>query len=148
MTMAKKFSTKGAGHTGLQGGDEYKVGPGNPPREHQFKPGQSGNPSGQPRHRTHLWTHVCKFMGMTAQELRKVNRDKLTVSQRTALRIVLQAQRGKGCGAERFMRYAVDREEGKAIEHLVIDDGTELTDDECERLRELIRKNHGSDTDE
>jgi Family of unknown function (DUF5681) len=28
---------------------EYKVGPGRPPREYQFKPGQSGNPSGAKR---------------------------------------------------------------------------------------------------
>jgi hypothetical protein len=29
--------------------EEYKVGPGRPPREHQFKPGQSGNPKGARR---------------------------------------------------------------------------------------------------
>ena len=29
--------------------EEYKVGPGRPPREHQFKPGQSGNPKGAKR---------------------------------------------------------------------------------------------------
>ena len=28
---------------------EYKIGPGCPPREHQFKPGQSGNPKGAKR---------------------------------------------------------------------------------------------------
>jgi hypothetical protein len=28
---------------------EYKVGPGRPPREYQFKPGQSGNPKGATR---------------------------------------------------------------------------------------------------
>lgn len=28
---------------------EYKIGPGHPPREHQFKPGQSGNPKGAKR---------------------------------------------------------------------------------------------------
>ena len=27
----------------------YKVGPGRPPKEHQFKPGQSGNPKGAKR---------------------------------------------------------------------------------------------------
>ncbi len=26
--------------------EEYKVGPGRPPKEHQWKPGQSGNPKG------------------------------------------------------------------------------------------------------
>ena len=28
---------------------EYKVGPGRPPKEHRFKPGQSGNPKGAKR---------------------------------------------------------------------------------------------------
>ena len=28
---------------------EYKIGPGRPPKEHQFKPGQSGNPKGAKR---------------------------------------------------------------------------------------------------
>jgi len=28
---------------------EYKIGPGHPPREYQFKPGQSGNPKGAKR---------------------------------------------------------------------------------------------------
>ncbi len=28
---------------------QYKVGPGRPPREYQFKPGQSGNPNGAKR---------------------------------------------------------------------------------------------------
>jgi hypothetical protein len=30
-------------------GKEYEVGPGRPPKEHQFKPGQSGNPKGAKR---------------------------------------------------------------------------------------------------
>jgi Family of unknown function (DUF5681) len=29
--------------------EDYKVGPGRPPKEHQFKPGQSGNPKGAKR---------------------------------------------------------------------------------------------------
>ena len=37
-------SSDAADHT-----DTYRVGPGRPPREHQFKPGQSGNPKGRPR---------------------------------------------------------------------------------------------------
>src|SRR5580700_2003899 len=29
--------------------EDYRVGPGRPPKEHQFKPGQSGNPKGAKR---------------------------------------------------------------------------------------------------
>jgi hypothetical protein len=35
--------------SGLPAEEEYKVGPGRPPKEHQFKPGQSGNPKGAKR---------------------------------------------------------------------------------------------------
>jgi hypothetical protein len=142
--MGKKRTTTTKRNAATQG---EKPGYGKPPVEHQFQPGQSGNPNGPPKGRTHLWTYICKFMAMTPEQLRKVKRDKLTVSQRTALRIVLDVQRGKGCGAERFMRYAVDREEGKAVEHLIIDDASELTDEECEELRKLIRQKHGRNAD-
>jgi Family of unknown function (DUF5681) len=33
----------------IESGVEYKVGPGRPPKEYQFKPGQSGNPKGAKR---------------------------------------------------------------------------------------------------
>ena len=32
-----------------ESGEDYKVGPGRPPKEYQFKPGQSGNPKGAKR---------------------------------------------------------------------------------------------------
>jgi uncharacterized protein DUF5681 len=34
---------------GRHSGDDYKVGYGKPPKEHQFKPGRSGNPRGRPK---------------------------------------------------------------------------------------------------
>jgi len=64
-----------------QGGDGYKVGPGKPPKERQFKPGESGNPDGPPIHRTNLWVWFTKYMGMTADERAKVARAKLTAAQ-------------------------------------------------------------------
>jgi hypothetical protein len=50
------MSNKKTGRPSATGGgaatersEEYRVGPGRPPREHQFKPGQSGNPKGAKR---------------------------------------------------------------------------------------------------
>ena len=35
----------------------------------------------------------------------------------------------------------IDREEGKAVEHLVIENENTLTDEECEDIREVLLKN-------
>ena len=125
-----------------QGDDDYRVGPGHPPKEHQFKPGESGNPDGPPKHRTNLWVWFTKYMNMTADERAKVDRTKLTAAQETALKMVEKAVQGKGCSFERLARYIVDREEGKAAEHLILDNGTDLSDDECDELRKLIQGGH------
>jgi hypothetical protein len=120
---------------------------GKPPTERQFKPGKSGSPKGPPRHRTNLWVYFTQYMAMTAADRAKINRTTLTAAQETALRMVERAVKGRGCGFERLARYIVDREEGKAAEHLIIGKDTDLTDAECEELRTLIRKSHDRDTD-
>jgi hypothetical protein len=125
-----------------QGDDDYKVGPGCPPKEHQFKPGESGNPDGPPKHRTNLWVYFTQYMGMTADERAAVDRTKLTAAQETALEMVEQAVKGKGCGFERLARYIVNREEGRAAEHIILGAGTDLSDAECEEVRALLRGNH------
>ena len=111
-----------------------------PPEDSQFKPGQSGNPNGSPKGRTNLWKLICTYMGMTDAELAKVDRKKLTQSQGVALKLVENAAQGKGCDSERLARYCVDRDEGKASEHLVIDKDTGLSDEECEEIRAVLRK--------
>jgi hypothetical protein len=118
---------------------DYKVGPGKPPKEHQFRPGQSGNPSGPPVRRTQLWVYFTKYMGMTDGDLEKLDRTKLTQSQQTALKIIENAKNGLGCGSERLARYIVDREEGKAVERLIIDNENILTDEECNQIRDLLK---------
>jgi len=97
---------------------EDKVGPGCPPEEHQFQPGQSGNPKGPPKRRTQLWVYINQFLEMTDAELDKVDRTTLTQAQQIALKLVEAAKKGEGCGSERLARYCVDRDEGKATEHL------------------------------
>ena len=113
---------------------ESKVGPGCPPEEHQFKPGQSGNPAGPPRHRTQLWLWICKYMGMRDAEIKKLRRAEMTQVQKVALKIVKNATQGKESGAERLARYCVDRDEGKASEHLIIDKDDDLSPEECEEI--------------
>ena len=140
--MAKKPISKRPKAVPKPDSDDYEVGYGKPPKEHQFRPGESGNPRGQPKHRTHLWTYFCQYMAMTNKELGKLDETKLTQSQRTALSIVRRAVEGKAAGGETMARYIVDREEGKATEHIIIGDADTLSDEECEELRTLLLKRH------
>lgn len=115
---------------------DYQVGDKKPPQEHQFKPGQSGNPNGPPKHRTQLWTYFCRYMALTDAELAKLDLSKLTQAEQTALKLVQDAKLGKNSGSERLARHVFDREEGKTIENLVI--GTrELSEEE---LVELLKE--------
>lgn len=41
---------------------KYKVGYGCPPKEHQFKPGQSGNPKGRPKKNNNFAEDVLEEM--------------------------------------------------------------------------------------
>jgi hypothetical protein len=120
---------------------ENKVGYKNPPKEYQFPPGQSGNPNGPPVHRIHLWSWFCKFMNLTDTELAKLDRPKLTQAQQTALKLTEDLKDGKYSGSQRLARHVFDREEGKPIEHVVIEQGDILTDEECEEIRETLENN-------
>jgi hypothetical protein len=60
----KKAAKKTKPKKNIQKDAESKVGYKNPPKNHQFPPGQSGNPGGPPTHRIHLWSWFCKFMLM------------------------------------------------------------------------------------
>jgi len=139
--MAKTKKMNNRRNAVRQGTD--KPGYGNPPKEYQWQPGESGNPDGPPKHRTNLWLWFCSYMSLTDTEWAKLDKSKLTASQQTALMLVQKVKSGKGCGAERMARYVVDREEGKAVEHLIIGTENELSDEECEHIRELIVKNYG-----
>lgn len=120
---------------------EYKVGNKKPPKEHQFQPGKSGNPNGPPVRRTNLWIWFCKYMTLTDAKLAKLNRSKLTQAQQTALKLVENAKDRKSSSSERLARHVFDREEGKAVEHLVIENKNTLTDEECEQIMEELLKN-------
>ena len=121
---------------------DYEVGDCKPPEEHQFQPGQSGNPKGPPKRRTQLWVYINQFMEMTDARLKKASSKRLTQAQQIALKLVESAKAGEGCGSERLARYCIDRDEGKATEHLVLDKDNDLTDDECDQIRKTLLRNH------
>jgi len=118
-----------------------KVGYKKPPKEHQFPPGQSGNPNGPPKRRTNLWVWVCNFMQMTDAKLKKLDEKKLTQAQQSALKLVGNMKDGKYSGSERLARHIFDREEGKAVEHILIGNEDVLSDAECDEIRDELRKN-------
>jgi hypothetical protein len=120
---------------------DYEVGDRKPPKEHQFNKGESGNPNGPPVRRANLWVWICKYMAMNDKGLGKLKREALTQAQQTALTLVENAKAGKYSGSERLARHVFDREEGRAVEHLVIENENTLTDEECEDIREVLLKN-------
>ncbi len=124
---------------------EYEVGDKHPPKEHQFKPGQSGNPKGPPVRRTHLWVWLCEYMGMTDARLAKVKTKRLTQVQQAAIVLVENFKAGKFSKSSRLMRYIVDREEGKALETIKLTGEEPLSADECEDIREILRENGSID---
>ena len=134
----KKKSTKRKKAPAKQGNSDagYKK----PPEETQFKPGESGNPAGPPVRRTQLWVWFCKYMALTDAELAKLDRKKMTQAQQVALRLVENAKDGKYSGSERLARHVFDREEGKAVEHLVIENENTLSDEECEQIKNLLKQ--------
>jgi hypothetical protein len=62
-------------------GEEYKVGPGRPPKEHQWKPGQSGNPKGAKRKKRSLIPEL-------KEQFERVFSQKLKVTQGDRHRII------------------------------------------------------------
>jgi hypothetical protein len=61
--------------------DDYKVGPGRPPKEHQFKPGQSGNPKGRKRKERSLVPEL-------KEQFERVFSQKLKVTQGDRQRLI------------------------------------------------------------
>jgi hypothetical protein len=65
----------------------YKVGPGRPPKEHQFKPGQSGNPKGRKRKPRSLAPDLRRLFEQALNE-------KVTLKQGDRERILTMGEAG------------------------------------------------------
>lgn len=74
---------------------KYEVGYKRPPREHQFKPGQSGNPKGRPKKNNNFAEDVMDEMNevITIQENGKLK--KITKKRALAKRLIADSLSGK-----------------------------------------------------
>ena len=74
---------------------KYEVGYKHPPREHQFKPGQSGNPKGRPKKNNNFAEDVMDEMNevITIQENGKLK--KITKKRALAKRLIADSLSGK-----------------------------------------------------
>lgn len=107
-----------------QNSEPAKVGRGHPPKEHQFKPGVSGNPGGVPKGKR-ISTWMAELGEMSEAELRKIAR-KLPVNGKIALarmRAAMNPGSKQGNGATEMI---LDRTEGKVAQKLEGGDGGPL----------------------
>jgi len=79
-------------------------------------------------------------MAMSEAALTKLKHEKLTAAQQWALRIVNDTKKLRFAELDRFARYVIDRDEGRPTERFVIGDDNALTDEECEQIREELKK--------
>jgi hypothetical protein len=131
---------------------EYQVGPGRPPKEFQFKPGQSGNPKGTRRKKSSIARDI------KASLERALNKT-VTLKQGEKEQIVTKAQAGieqlvnQFAKGDRYARrdlidlakkFGVDLTAGQseAIEHAL---GVALTANDAALLADYVRRHRNDD---
>ena len=74
--------------------DDYEVGYGKPPKDSQFKPGQSGNPNGRPKGARNLKTEIREVMQSTVTVTQDGKRKKISTRKAVVLRLTEKALSG------------------------------------------------------
>lgn len=121
--------------------DDYEVGYGRPPKTHQFKKGQSGNPRGRPKGTRNLKTDLMDELGeeITLTEGGKARR--LSKQRALVKSLVTRAIKGDGRAVNallNLMARILDLDEGKQDgEPLSADDEAILASLKEQLLREV-----------
>lgn len=84
--------------------DDEKIGPGCPPRNSQFQPGQSGNPGGRPKKERDLGKLVNRVLDETVTVTENGERMKVTKRELIARSMVNDAARGNLRAVEALVR--------------------------------------------
>lgn len=121
---------------------EYKVGYRCPPRQYQFQPGVSGNPAGPPKARTNLWPTLCRMMTLDDKQLRALQkrRKELKLVEIIAIKLAIQLRDGvPRRGIPLIIKHMIERDEGKPIQSIRLQEEDPLSHEECEAIREELR---------
>jgi hypothetical protein len=108
--------------------DDYKTGPKRPPREHQFKKGQSGNPRGRPKGHLNVRTLLQEELSV---EVGVKNGENIPVLRAILRRLVRKAAEGELRAIESVLQRA---ERYQSTEQMTPDD---LPEEDAAILRRL-----------
>jgi hypothetical protein len=84
--------------------DDYRVGPGKPPKHTRFKPGQSGNPQGRPKGKVNLHAAVERELMRLVKVNESGNERRFTKQQMLAHTLIHRAIKGDHKAAELVFR--------------------------------------------
>jgi hypothetical protein len=116
--------------------EEYKVGPGRPPKEYQFKPGQSGNPKGAKRKAKSLLPDLKRLFEQSLGEkvtLKQGDKQRtLTMAEAGIKQLVAQYAKGDRHARRDLVAYAeklgIDLMAGQAVEEPLEEDHQAILD--------------------
>jgi len=123
------------------GEGDYRVGPGRPPKQRQFKPGVSGNPRGRPKGSVNLRTRVTQQLRQAVTVTRNGRPVKMRKGDLIALQIVDAAAKGDLKAAMLAVR--LDDEAAVSLSKVATEESFEMPDKEnllfiADRLAGLI----------
>ena len=91
----------------------YKVGPGYPPKEYQFKPGQSGNPNGRPLGQKSMHAIIREELSrrVTVKEGNEIS--EISTKRAIGRRWVLEALKGNLKAAKIIIHFMLHETDGE-----------------------------------
>jgi hypothetical protein len=96
--------------------NQERIGKGNPPKVHRFKPGQSGNPSGRPKGKRNFYTDFSEAWRRVAEQLR-LNKE----PDEGVIQILIHGLKKISKGDTKLIEHFLDRIYGKVKDEAEIE---------------------------